>query len=264
MWFLIRFFLKNAFRSRRIIWLSLLGLLPIAVGGLLLLMPRLIGGESDGATLFLGIGLTLHIHILLPLLAALIGCSLVAEEVDERTLPYILTRPIPKWLFVGSKMLAGCITIGLILDASLLATYSVMTGAGGFGSWLAGLGMLLRVAGVLSLGCLAYTAFFGLLGASMKRPVLMSMIFAFGWEKIIAHMPSRVKFLTIITYLNDLYPGRRSFDAEGGIEGIMGRLARLGDVPSPMPGLALLMIFLCCTALITLIVYVREFDLDSS
>jgi ABC-2 type transport system permease protein len=262
MWFLIRFFLKNAFRSRRITWLSLLGLLPVAVGALLVFMPRLTGAELDAPILFLDVGLTLYIHILLPLLAALIGCSLVAEEVDDRTLPYILTRPVPKWLFVVSKMLAGCITVGLILGVSLFATYTVMTGAGGFGSWFGALGALIRAAGVLSLGCLAYTAFFGLLGASMIRPVLMSMVFAFGWEKIIAHMPSRVKLMTVVAYLNELYPSYRQHDSEEGIDAILGQLVRAGDVSMPAPALVLLAIFLGCTALTTLLVYKREYDIE--
>jgi hypothetical protein len=182
--------------------------------------------------------------------------------VDDRTLPYILTRPVPKWIFVVSKIVAGCITVGLILGVSLLATYTVMTGAGGFGSWLSTFGTFGRAAGVLLLGCLAYTAFFGLLGASMIRPVLMSMVFAFGWEKIIAHMPSRVRLLTIVAYLNELYPRSGMQESYAGINEILGELGRMGGASSPMPALVLVLIFLGCAAVTTLVVYFREFDFE--
>jgi ABC-2 type transport system permease protein len=259
MLFLTWFFLRNALRSKRVIWLSVLGLVPVLVALLLLALPVLTGGRSAVSSLFLEIGLTLHIHILLPLVTLLIGGGAVTEELDDNTLPYILTRPIPKWRYALSKIIAGCITAGIILIVSLCAAYTVMKGASGIGTWLSGLPGLLQAAGVLCLGILAYIGFFGLLGALVKRPVLAGLVFAFGWEKIIAHLPSRMQLLTIVKYLNSLYPNYREPGGGGDIAALMKRILQSQGTSPQAPALALLLIFAVCAAATSILLYVREY-----
>ncbi len=259
MLFLIGFFLKNAIRSKRIIWLSLLGLVPVLVAALMLLLPIFETGGSTVSTLFLEVGLTLHIHILLPLIAALIGSGTVAEETDDGTLPYIVTRPIPKWKFVVSKVAAGCITAGIVLLVSLFATFTVMKGAAGFGTWLVGLASFAQAAGVLILGILAYIGLFSLLGALVKRPVLTGLVFAFGWEKIIAHLPSKMQLFTIVAHLNALYPNYREPGSGGDIAGFLNRILESGGAVPASPGLTLILIFAVCTAAAALLLYVKEY-----
>jgi hypothetical protein len=259
--FLVSFFFKNAFRSKRVFWMAMLGLVPFAVGIVLTLLPRLVDREIDPSNLFLELGFLLHISILLPLASAFIGSGAVADEVEEGTLPYIITRPVPKWRFVVSKVLAGFIVTGMILTLSLWVTYTVMSGAAGLTQWISGLTVLMRVTGVLLLGTLAYVSLFGLLGALMTRPVLYGLVFAFGWEKVVAHLPMRLKFFTIVTYLNGLYPGytQGGTATEETVKETLGRILSGGDTPAPMAALILLLIALSCTALTALFLYVREY-----
>jgi ABC-2 type transport system permease protein len=246
MWFLIWFFLKNAIRSKRVIWLSLLGLVPVLVAAFLILFPVFSTGRNTVSTLFLEMGLTLHIHILLPLVALLIGSGTIAEETDEGTLPYIMTRPIPKWKFAVSK----------------ITTYCAMKGAAGFGAWLIGLPSLFQAAGVLVLGILAYIGLFSLLGALIKRAVLTGLVFAFGWEKIIAHLPSRMQHFTVVAYLNDLYPNYREPGSGGDIAELMKRILQSGGASTVSPGLTLILIFAACTAATAMLLYFREYCVE--
>ena len=262
MWFLIRFFLKNAIRSRRVIWLSLLGLVPVLIAVFLILFPVFSTGRFTVSTIFLEMGLTLHIHILLPLVAVLIGTGTVAEETDEGTLSYIVTRPIPKWKFAVSKVAAGCMAAGLILLPSLFVTYTVMKGAVGFGAYLIGLASLFQAAGVLVLGIFAYIGFFSLLGALIKRPVLTGLVFAFGWEKIIAHLPSKMQIFTIVTYLNDLYPNYREPGRGSDITGLMKQILQSGGASPVSPGLTLFLIFAVCTAAMAIFLYFKEYCVE--
>lgn len=262
MWFLILFFLKNAFRSRRVVLTAALALVPVLLAAALLLIPHVTDAEIEPETIFLQMGLLMHIYILLPLVAALIGSGVVADEVEERTLPYIVTRPVPKWHFVLSKVLSGFLVTGVILALSLWVTYMVLIGASG--NWISGSIMLLRVTGVLLLGSLAYVSLFGLLGAAAKRPVLYGLIFAFGWEKIVAHLPMRLKYFTVVKYLNDLYPTYRG--GKSGLEELfdetLKQLFQRGSASISMPVLSLLLIALCCTGLITLLFYIKEYRLE--
>lgn len=262
MWFLILFFLKNAFRSRRVVLVIALSFVPVILAALLLLIPRITGAETDPPTVFLQIGLLLHVYILLPLISALIGSGAVADEVEERTLPYIVTRPVPKWQYALSKVLSGFLVTGAILTISLWATYAVQIGPSAM--WISTWVTLLRATLVLLLGSLVYVSFFGLLGAAVRRPVLYGMIFAFGWEKIVAHLPMRIKYFTIVKYLNDLYPtyGEDRSGLEAILDETLGQLFRQGDVSVSMSVLTLMLITLCCTGLITVLLYMKEYRLD--
>ena len=260
--FLILFFLKNAFRSRRVILVIALSFVPVLLAALLLLMPRITGVEIDPPTVFLQIGLLLHVYILLPLVSALIGSGAVADEVEERTFPYIVTRPVPKWHYAVSKVLSGFLVTGSVLALSLWATYAVLLGPSGM--WVSASATLLRVTLVLLLGSLVYVSFFGLLGAAVRRPVLYGMIFAFGWEKIVAHLPMRISYFTIVKYLNELFPAYG--DSRSGLEAILdetlGQLFRPASVSAMVSTLILMLIGLCCTGLIVVLLYMKEYRLD--
>ena len=262
MLFLILFFIKNAFRSRRVILAMALSFVPVLIAALLLLMPRMTGVEIDPPTTFLQIGLLLHLYILLPLVSALIGSGAVADEVEERTLPYIATRPVPKWHYVLSKVVSGFIVTGAILTISLWAAYAVQVGP--YGMWVSASIILIRVTLVLLLGSLVYVSFFGLLGAAVKRPVLYGMIFAFGWEKIVAHLPMRIKYFTIVKYLNDLYPayGENRSGLEEILDETLRQLFQQGNASISMSILTLMLITICCTGLIAVLLYMREYRLD--
>ncbi len=262
MLFLIKFFTANAFRSKRVILTGALALVPVLLAAALLVVPRLTGGELDGQSTFLQMGLLLHLYILLPLFAALVGSGAVADEVEERTLPYIITRPVAKWRFAVSKIVAGFVVTGMILIVSLWMTYTVLVGPSG--DWTSGLVTLLRVTGVLLIGSLVYVSLFALLGAAVKRPVLYGLIFAFGWEKIVAHLPMRLKYFTVVKYLNDLYPAYRG---EGtGLEQVMDealeQLFRGGSSSMLASILSLILICVCCAGLTALLLYVKEYRLE--
>jgi len=260
--FLIKFFAANAFRSRRVLLTGALAIVPVLLAAALLLVPRVTGGEFDGPSTFLQMGLLLHLYILLPLFAALVGSGAVADEVEERTLPYILTRPVPKWRFAVAKIVSGFVVTGMILAVSLWVTYAVLVGPSG--ALTAGLVTLLRVTGVMLLGSLVYVSLFALLGAAVRRPVLYGLVFAFGWEKIVAHLPMRLKYFTVVKYLNDLYP---TYRGEGtGLEQVMDealkRLFRGGGASIPVSILSLILTAACCAGLTALLLYVREYRLD--
>ena len=262
MLFLISFFSRNLFRSKRVVLTAVLGLVPVLLAAALLLIPHLTGTEIDPSALFLHMGQLLHLYILLPLVAALVGSGVVADEVEERTLPYIITRPVPKWHFALSKVISAFIVTGMILTVSLWMTYLVLEGFSG--NLVSGVFTLLRVTMVLLFGSLAYVSLFGLLGAAVRRPVLYGLVFAFGWEKIVGHLPMRIKYLTVVKYLNDLYP--KHSGGGSGLEGLLdetlSQIIRGGGTSTALPLLSLLLITICCVGLITLLFYFREYRLE--
>ena len=204
---LIAFFFKTGLRSRRTFWLTLVNGVPVLCGVLLFLLKGLIA--RDGVTLeslFPQISFYLYLHFLLPLMAVFVGSALIADEVDERTLPYLLTCPVPRTHILLSKALASILTLSLLMFISLGLCYSIMMLPAGLSGWLSNIPGLLQSAGVMLLGLIVYIPLFGLFGGILKKPVLVGLLFTFGWENTVAFFPGNVKLLTIVYYLHRLYP----------------------------------------------------------
>ncbi|MBN2029605.1 ABC transporter permease [bacterium] len=207
MGFVIKFFLRNGIHSRRTLWMIVLSLIPVGIAILLFLMRSFLTKQGvELSTFFQQVSFFLFLHFLLPLMAVFIGTAIIADEVEERTLPYLLVRPIPRPSLVLAKMIAGVLTVGFFLFVSLGLTYSIMVIDRGFDGWMSGISNLLRSGAVLFLGVFVYIPLFGFLGGMVKRPVLAGLLLTFGWENSIAFFPGNVKLLTVVHYLHVLFP----------------------------------------------------------
>ena len=59
---------------------------------------------------------------------------------------------------------------------------------------------------MLAVGLAGYGAVFGLVGARLKRPLVIGLVFAFGWEPGVLLFPGYLKRLTVAYYLQALVP----------------------------------------------------------
>ena len=59
---------------------------------------------------------------------------------------------------------------------------------------------------MLIAGLVAYGAVFALVGARLKRPLVIGLVFAFGWEPAVLLFPGYLKQLTVAYYLQALVP----------------------------------------------------------
>jgi ABC-2 type transport system permease protein len=144
------------------------------------------------------------------LVALFYGTAVVAEEVDGKTLTYLLIRPVPRSAILLGKGLAAWFIGALILSPMLIFTYTLFT----LGDGLLYMGnassftinfptFLSDIA--LTLGTLAvYTALFTFIGAYFKRPVLWGIAIAFGWESWVAFVPGLTRKLTVMHYVQSL------------------------------------------------------------
>lgn len=260
--FMTIFFLRNTIRSKRVFWMAILGVVPVFIAFVLLIIPPLTGKTTDVMRFFREIGFSLHLHILLPLFSALIGAGIIADEVEDRTLPYLLTRPVPKWRLVVSKVIAACMIVWIILIVSLLVTYTVLSMSGGPAAWLSDMRAFLEVAVVLLLGVLVYVPLFGALGASIRKPVLAGLLFAFGWENFMAYMPTRIRLLTVVTYLHNLFPRSSRVIAEDGVNEIFRYLDSVVRLSATVSVTVLLAMFLVFTGLTVSLLYLKEYRLE--
>ena len=210
---LFLFFLKCFLRSRRMFWMMLLGLVPVFyVIMVYLLKPIALEDTFSISGVFPKLAFSMYLHFLLPLTAVFIGTSVIIDEVESATLPYLLVRPLPRWQVVFAKILASELLLAAILSGSLTLSFGLMSLDGGMRD-VCPVGSFSSAALVLTAGCFTYVPIFSFLGGTIKKPVLTGLLFTFGWEKIVGSLPGSLRFSTLIYYLNSLFPFKEKAEA---------------------------------------------------
>jgi ABC-2 type transport system permease protein len=168
--------------------------------------------QIGGETLFGMMIWLLYVHVIVPVLGVFYGTALIADEVDDKTITYLFTRPIRRSAVLIGKYLSylGC-TILLVLP-SVIAVYFLVVPING-GSIGRSFPLLLADLGVLAAGLIAYGAVFALVGARLKRPLVVGLVFAFGWEPGVLLVPGYLKRATVAYYLQGLVPHKMPVDA---------------------------------------------------
>ncbi|HEY6210660.1 MAG TPA: ABC transporter permease [Vicinamibacterales bacterium] len=166
-------------------------------------LMRVNGAPIAGTAIFGGMIWGLFINIIVPLLGVFYGTSLIADEVDDKTITYLFTRPIPRRAVLIGKYLAylAC-TILLVLPSVMLMFFLVIPI--GSSSIAEGFPLLLTDFAMLAIGLAAYGAVFALVGTRMKRPLIVGLVYAFGWEPAVVFFPGYLKRLTVAYYLQAL------------------------------------------------------------
>lgn len=182
--------------------------------------------RPGGPVLFGLIVWLLYIRFIVPILGVFYGTSLIADEVDDKTLTYLFVRPIHRASVLMGKYLAYVACTSLLILPSLTLVYLLIVPMRGgqlgstFPTLLADLGML--VAGLIS-----YGAVFAFVGAWFKRPLVAGLIFALGWEPGVLIFPGYLKRFSVGYYLQALVPHAMPSESAASI---LLRVVR--DVPS--------------------------------
>jgi len=179
------FLRRTLFRARA------LGLV-IGVLGLDIAIALAWRAESDlaGAELLGRVTNELVIGFVLPFVALFYGVAVVRDEVEGGTLPYLLTRPIPRHVIYGSRLGAALGAV-LAIVVGLTAVHAVILGAAPTGD------QLTRLMVALVLGCLAYGGLFSALGAIFKRPFLIGLFALLMVDAPLSRLPMVARHITI-------------------------------------------------------------------
>ena len=161
-----------------------------------------------------------YVRNVLPLAAMFYATALIADEVEGKTLTYLLTRPIPRSAILAGKYAAYLVTtLALSLPAAVLTFFLLVTARGWTGIGAA-VPDLFRDLGVMALALAVYGAFFTFLGVSLRRPVIPGLLFLFVWE-LAANLPGYLPRVTITAWLRSLVRHR---PAQEGVSEIFGQV----------------------------------------
>ena len=170
------------------------------------------GGSAGGQSFTLGgpdiFGLMIwafYLRFTVPVLGVFYGTSLIADEVEDKTITYLFTRPIPRGAVLVGKYLAylACTAI-VVLPSVVIVYFSVVPlFVGSIGS---NFPALVADLGLIGLGLAVYGAAFAFVGARLRRPILSGLLFVFGWEPVVIVVPGYMKNLSVAYYLQGLVP----------------------------------------------------------
>jgi ABC-type transport system involved in multi-copper enzyme maturation permease subunit len=201
--------------SRRTIFMALVVTAPVLIAAfvrmLVALGAPLLDGQASGTPVRMTgpaiFGLMIWVFYLrftVPVLGVFYGTSLMADEVEDKTITYLFTRPIPRGAVLVGKYLAylGC-TVFVVLPSVVLVYLLVVPIRGSLGGSFLD---LVRDLLLLALGLAVYGAVFAFVGAKFKRPLLIGLVFIFGWEQMALVFPGYLKRFTVAYYLQGLVP----------------------------------------------------------
>jgi len=139
-----------------------------------------------------------------PVLGAFYGTSLIADEVEDKTVTYLFTRPVSRGSILFGKFLAYVLCTLIVVLPSVMIVWLLVTPMGG------SLGQnfpdLIKDLLILAVGLIAYGALFAFVGATFKRPLLISLVFVFGFEPAVLVFPGYLKRFTLAYYIQGLVP----------------------------------------------------------
>jgi ABC-2 type transport system permease protein len=249
---IFKFFFGLGRRTGRTRTFALLGLVPVAMA--VAARAFLHGRTGDMIAVSTEILMVFFLQFYIVLVTLFFGTSVTAEEVENRTLAYLLTRPLPKTAIVLGKFSAYAALTSAMVAVGLGVSFFILN-AGRLGD-PALYATFFRYLGVLVLGILAYSAFFTFLGTVLKRAIILGLVFGFGWETAIQYFPGSTQRFSIVHYLKSLLPYR---PGSGGGRGVALLLFRLEPTSPALAVLALLAITAAFLALACAVFRAKEY-----
>ncbi len=132
---------------------------------------------------------------LLALVSAVFTTAIISQEVEQKTIVYLLTRPVPRWKLLLFRWFASVAAVTLVGAIGV-----VLVSIGVFKNPMSN-PMFLGDLWAVFLGALAYGSLFLLVSLLFNRAMIICLLFAFGWETSVPNMPGEIYYASIFSHL---------------------------------------------------------------
>ena len=185
---------KDMLRPARVFpWVAL-----AVVLGLVSLLWVKMSGDALGAEQY-GVLVRLIVYRVVALAAAMFTMAVIAQDIEQKTIVYTVTRTTPRRVMVVSRTLAAVAAVALMSWLSLIGVSLVFLGGGMFTQGMFWMDLL-----VMLLGAGAYCAMFVFVTLILNRAMLAILFFTFLWESFVPFLKGDMYLVTVNTYLSVL------------------------------------------------------------
>lgn len=180
---IVRLGVRSVFGRRRGF---LLFLLPVVLVGLSVLVRALVGKDTTAAlhTLY-GLGLV----VIVPMVSLLATTGVLAPEIDDCSISYLLAKPISRHKVVASKLVVAATCVVVFGAVPMLVAGFVLLAE----DPRLGVGFAI---GSLA-GGMAYCAFFALLSVLTRHAVVVGLVYLLIWEGLLGGLLDGVRWLSV-------------------------------------------------------------------
>ena len=176
--------------------------------------------RSQAADLYNDLTFSLGFGIVYPVAALVISTAALGEERKNRTLPFLLLKPVSRWVTALSAAAAATAASFLVLAAGVLAAW--LAAGAMSGDWTIGT----AAAAAAAVQSLASAAVFVPLGLLLNRATLAGLGYLLLWEGILAGAVEGIQassvYRIVLSTWADLAP--MSADTYDAVEEVLGRV----------------------------------------
>jgi ABC-2 type transport system permease protein len=199
MWLVAGLFFKVTLGRRALYVISIVLLVPIGMA-----VYWRIFESGIGLDFFQEMSLVVFLQFFAIGLPLYLGVSAIRDEIEDKTIVYLLARPIRRGVIVAGKIVSVVMAVWIFLAIDMSLVYLILVQSDGWEALWLGLTRLLVSLGVIGMAVCVYTALFFLLGLALKRPMIIALVFGLGWELTVSNLPAAFPKLTLMYYLKSL------------------------------------------------------------
>jgi ABC-type transport system involved in multi-copper enzyme maturation permease subunit len=197
--------LKELVRRRRLVFIGLVCILPLLVT----FMWRMWGmGQFTAEAFFSNLVSLLYLQLLIYIVALAFGVPTVHDEVEGRTITYLLTRPVSRVAVYAGRLTAVQLLAGILLALSLVVCFAIMVVGNPGVLSLEFIKVYINHVLIILFATVVLTGLFAILGVTFRRPLVWGMLYAFGWEGVVAKVPGRLQTWTLDFHIRNLVMGK--------------------------------------------------------
>ncbi len=198
--FLFRGALRDLLRPKRLAASAVLIALPAALAGLIRWKSH---DHAPTLDVYNTLAPAVVFGFVLVILAVVFATGVISQEVEQKTIVYLLTRPVARWRTLMAKFAAVIVVVTGTTWLALCALALVLLGPSRILH-----SQFTHDLAVIPVGALAYGAVFLLLATVIARPLLWGLIYSFGIETWTSYVPGLQK-VSLMYYLHVVAPHRQ-------------------------------------------------------
>jgi ABC-type transport system involved in multi-copper enzyme maturation permease subunit len=192
--------------SKRMLLCALMALGPAVIAALVLSSAH---GAPPSIEVLVFPGWMLLLQVVVPASSLLAGSAVISEEVEDRTITFLFTRPVPRAALLLGRWGATALILALLLGSSaLLLAASVEAFAPAGAAPIPHREVSLPLAAMAATGGVVYSALFAVIGVFLKRPMIVGLAYTFVIEGFLANLPGKSKGLTVLYHLRSYVASR--------------------------------------------------------
>jgi ABC-2 type transport system permease protein len=188
---LVRLTARGVLGRRRTLLMALAAAVPVVVAAFWMLT-----GQSADPDIFATQVLDPWvITTVLPLVALVLGTSVLGSEIEDGTLVFLLAKPVPRWIVVAAKTVVAALASAVLVTVSTLLCWVIGLGPA------AASGEVVGIAAGVAFGAVLYSCIAVALSSVTSRALIVGLVYVFLWEGTLAGLLAGTRLFSVRQYV---------------------------------------------------------------